>query len=407
MTSQNAKPRVAILTVGRSDFGIIRPLVEAMVDSDDFDAGLWVTGAHYDQSSGNTIDEVRASELPIWAELPLPTLERDPAGSITTAGMIFTGYAEHFATGPRPDLLVILGDRYEAFAVGSAATLANLPIAHISGGSITEGAIDDVLRHCLTLMADIHFCDTLRFAQRINQLGARPESIHVVGALGLDGIRERANLNWDELVERVPAMKSLGGPGYFLVTIHPETRRPGVTAALAKASTEALGATRRPVLYTHPNADAEARGIIEAIDEACATHPNHVVVPNLGATNFYAAMDLAAAMVGNSSSGIIEAASFGLPVLNIGDRQLGRFCGRNVVHCSAAAEEISCGLEQVTSKEFRDDVRSDGNPYGDGRAATRVMSSLITYFQGTPSPLHSFSEYQPARVAALNAKDPK
>jgi len=392
---------IAVATVGRSDFGILSPLVQHLVAAEDFEVGLWVTGAHFDEASGSTITEVRKSGLPIWAEVSTAIPSNDADGALTVMGEIIS-CAHIFIASERPDLVVILGDRYEAVALGLACTVLGLPIAHISGGSITEGAFDDVFRHCLTQMAEIHFCDTYRFGQRINQLGANPESINVVGALGLDGPASRRSVSWDALSGDIDGC-SLGGPGYWLATFHPETMAPGSSRELVDVSIRALEKSRVAVLYTYPNADPESNIIRKAIDEACNRNTNHVAVPNLGAARYYAALEHADGVIGNSSSGIIEAASFKLPVVNIGNRQKGRFCGENVLHANITEDSVLAALGQARSAEMARLLASFENPYGDGFAAPRIVSALRKHLSESRSPLRIFSDYEPAKVRDMIA----
>jgi len=321
--------RVAVLTVGRSDFSIVHPLVVALLNDDAFDAGLWVGGGHFDPNTGETRQDVIASGLPIWAEIPCSVFEPTPAETNRAMAEQIQGVAGALEASS-PDVVVILGDRFEAVSVGLALVPHNVPIAHISGGSVTEGAIDDVFRHCLSKMSTLHFCDLPRFAQRIQAMGEDPARIFSVGALGLDGIKAAPRFGFAELAAEFDLPEPFS-KGFILATLHPETRAPQETQTMVDGLLEALEATGKPVVFTYPNADAYSDLIIASITKASQNNPNMRVIKNFGLRWFYTAMDLATCVVGNSSSGIIEAASFGLPVVNIGDRQKGRDCESNVI----------------------------------------------------------------------------
>ena len=366
--------RVGVLTVGRSDFSILHPLVTALVDAADFETGLLVGGAHFDKTAGHTIDDVRTSGLPVWAELPCAHF--GGSADVTNRAMAEQiGHVPAALAQARPDLVVILGDRFEAAAIGLALVAQNVPIAHISGGSITEGAVDDVFRHCLTKMAAIHFCDLPAFARRIQAMGEDPARIFAVGALGLDGIARMPRHSFAALAQAFDLPASFGA-GYVLATLHPETRALEQTRAMVQGFIAALAQQPLPVIFTYPNADPGADEIIAAIEHAAAGNPAFRVVRNFGQKWFYTAMAHARIVAGNSSSGIIEAATFGLPVVNIGDRQKNRYCERNVIHTGTGTSEIAAALATATSATMQNALADFINPYGDGTAVPRILAAL-------------------------------
>lgn len=368
--------RIAVVTVGRSDFSILRPLCELLQGAPDFDLTLWVGGAHFDATGGHTLGDIESSGLPIGARIEASDFGHDPAAIARNMGAQTAGFGAAataaIAAGQRPDLVLILGDRFEAIAAGLAMVPFGLPIGHLSGGSITEGAIDDLFRHALTKLSALHFCDLPDFARRIRQMGEEPWRIFVTGALGLDGILARPI----ESLESMARAFGLDGlrPGYVLATLHPETVAQDRTPGMAEAMVAALTASGRQVVYTYPNADPGADAIIRAIETAAAQSTNQHVVRNFGSRWFYSAMAHAGLVVGNSSSGIYEAASFGLPVVDIGARQRGRFHGANVFHSADDAGAISAALEQAVARA--PGLTSMTNPYGDGRGAQRVLAAL-------------------------------
>lgn len=368
--------KIAVVTVGRSDFSILRPLCQLLAAAPDFSLELWVGGAHFDATGGMTVRDIEASGLPIGAEIKAQTFGHDPEAVTRNMAEQTDGFgraaAAAIAAGRRPNLVVILGDRYEAIAAGLAMVPFGLPVAHISGGSITEGAMDDLFRHALTKLSALHFCDLPEFADRICQMGEEPWRVSVTGALGLDGIIARPV----EPLENMAATFGLDGlcAGYVLATLHPETVAQHRTPKMARAMVDALQSFGGQVVYTYPNADPGADTIIEAIETAGALRPDHHVVRNFGSRWFYTAMAHAGMVVGNSSSGIYEAASFGLPVVDIGARQRGRFHGKNVIHCADDSPAILAGLEEA--RAVGPSLADMANPYGDGHAAMRVVEVL-------------------------------
>lgn len=374
--SANGPRRVAVVTVGRSDFSILKPLCELLNSAVDFDVSLWVGGAHFDEISGMTIRDIEASGLPIGARIVALDFARDPAAIVRNAAAQTEGYgaaaAEALGNNRRPDLVLILGDRFEAIAAALAMVPFGLAIGHLSGGSITEGAMDDMFRHALTKLSALHFCDLPEFAQRIQQMGEEPWRIFVTGALGLDGVIAGRPEPFDALVAKF-GLKGLH-PGYVLATLHPETVARQRTPSMARAMIEALEEAGHQVVYTYPNADPGSDEIIRQIETAATRLPDHYVVRNFGQGWFYSAMAHAGMCVGNSSSGIYEAASFGLPVVDIGERQKGRFHGKNVIHCADGATAISAALLQAEA--IGPSLKGMINPYGDGRGADRVLAAL-------------------------------
>lgn len=386
--------RIAVVTVGRSDFSIVKPLCELLDQAPDFDLKLWVGGAHFDEVSGRTVRDIEATGLPIGARIEAGIVGNDPASiganmAAQTAG--FSGAAaDAIAAGQRPDLVIILGDRFEAIAAGLAMIPFGLPIAHVSGGSVTEGAMDDMFRHALTKLSHLHFCDIPEFARRINQMGEEPWRIHVTGALGLDGILARPTEPFDALARHF----GLDGlrPGYVLATLHPETVAQDRTPGIANAMVQALTASGRQVVYTYPNADPGAEHIVGIIEEA-AKLPGQYVVRNFGLKWFYSAMAHAGMVVGNSSSGIYEAASFGLPVVDIGDRQKSRFHGENVLHSEGTAEAITRTMQEAEA--MRPAICDMVNPYGDGKGAQRLLATLRKLDWARLTAAKKFATFEP------------
>ena len=375
--------RIAVATFGRSDFSILRPLCHLLLAQPGFDVGLWAGGAHFEEISGRTIEDVESSGIPIWARINGGDYDRSGPGTVDMMAAQMLGFGAAAVGGERPgvtvvgppvDLVLILGDRFEAVAAGLAMVPLGIPVGHISGGSITEGAIDDVFRHCLTKIAAIHFCDLSRFARRIHLMGEPPERIFTTGALGLDAFRTAPIHGLDVFAARF-GLEGLRA-GFVLGTLHPESRRPDVTRPMAESMVAAVLATGRQAVFTYPNADPGSDEIIEVVEAASRVRPEFHCVRGFGADWYPTAMHHAGLMIGNSSGGIIEAASFELPVVDIGDRQRGREHGPNVVHSGRDRAAIFDAIQEATDPSFR--VRAGAaNIYGDGRGAERVIAGLL------------------------------
>ena len=361
-----------MVTVARSDFGIYRPVLRAIEWDSRLGLWLYVTGMHLSERFGLTVGEIEAEGMPVTERIPM-LLEGDTPKDVALSMARGTaGMAEALARH-RPDILVVLGDRFEMHAAAVAAVPFNIPIAHIHGGELSYGAIDDALRHSMTKLSHLHFATTEDSADRIRQMGEEPWRITTSGAPALDNLH-LLEIPGPGKIETMFGVKL--DPAPLLVTYHPETRNlEGAEDELAKLL-KALDATDKPVLFTLPNADAGNRRIIETLNEYVAKRRQAWLVDNLGTANYFGVMRAAAAMVGNSSSGIIEAASFELPVVNIGDRQKGRTRAANVIDVRADERAIRDGIEHALSPEFRRSLENLGNPYGDGRAAGKIVEVL-------------------------------
>ena len=276
-----------------------------------------------------------------------------------------------------------------------AALPFKVPVAHISGGEVTQGAIDDSLRHAITKMSHLHFVATEDYARRVRQLGEESWRIAVSGAPTLDNLRTVPLLSREELAKQRGVRV---GDGSLLVTYHPVTLEYENTERQVEELLAALDASKRPVLFTMPNADTYGRTIRQMIFRFVEGHPTSQAVENLGVQGYFSAMSLAVAMVGNSSSGIVEAASFKLPVVNIGNRQQGCVASANVIHVGYERSEIGRGIAQATSAEFHAGLRDLSNPYGDGCAANRIVDRLRTVSLDQHFVSKRFVDFRPSDI---------
>jgi UDP-hydrolysing UDP-N-acetyl-D-glucosamine 2-epimerase len=365
--------RIALVTVGRSDYGLYLPLLRRLQGDAAFEPLVVVGGAHLSPEHGLTVRRIEADGVAIaWrAEMLQPG---DTAAS--TAASMARGTAAFAAAfeAIRPDLVVVLGDRFEMHAAVVAAVPFRLPVAHIHGGELTEGAIDDAFRHSMTKLSHLHFVATEQYEQRVRQMGEEPWRVTIVGALSLDNVRTLERPGRDIFLARYDLDATRP---FVLVTLHPTTLDAQLPEEQVRTLLAALDDLDADVVFTQPNADAGGRVIEERLIAYCAAHSERTrYVPDFGPRDYLTAMECASAMVGNSSSGIIEAASFGLPVVNVGSRQDGRIRGRNVIDVRFEVESIRAALRLALSPPFRLESQTVTNPYGGGHAAERIADVL-------------------------------
>lgn len=373
--------RIAAVSVARSDYGIYRSVFAAITRSPSLELTVIAGAAHLSERFGRTVDAIRDDGFDVGAEVPMVQDGDTPMDVARSVSLGITGFSDAFEH-LRPNLVLLLGDRYEMMAAALAATLHCLPIAHIHGGELSFGAIDDALRHAISKMSHLHFVTTSEYRRRVIQMGERPERVHEVGAPGLDLVAGFAPLSIDELNERFSIQLK---PGFVLCTYHPVTLDADATISQFEHLLDSLRAHGFQVLFTMPNADAGGLKIRESISSFLATSPGSFAVENMGTLGYFSAMHHAAAMVGNSSSGIIEAASFGLPVLNIGRRQEGRIRGKNVFDAGGTAAIIDDALGKVLDPAFKSSLQNMANPYGAGNSGEKIAQILATI--GDPSQL--------------------
>lgn len=358
--------------MARSDYGIYQPLLHRLAEDSELRLVLFVAGMHLSPEFGMTIRLIEADGFEIAAKVEMLLSSDTPEGVAKSTGLGVIGFAQAYSQC-KPDLLVVLGDRFEMMAAAVAALPFKIPIAHIHGGEVTHGAIDESLRHSITKLSHLHFVATDKYARRVAQLGEEPWRIIVSGAPSLDNLEGFVPMSPDELkaqfgleLERPP----------LLVTFHPVTLEYEKTQWHVSELLAALEEANLPIVFTLPNADTAGRSIIRQLQAFAETHANAQLVDNLGTKAYFSLMSISAAMVGNSSSGIIEAASFKLPVVNIGTRQEGRTRPRNVIDVGYQRTEILNGIRTAVSKEFRQALHNLANPYGCGRAAQLIADRL-------------------------------
>ena len=363
---------IGVVTVGRSDYGIYLPILRRIQADPDLRLHLIVSGAHLAPEFGLTVNMIQADGFEIGERIEMLLASDSPEGVAKSTGIGVIGFAQAFAHF-RPDILLVLGDRFEMHAAALAALPFNLPVAHIHGGEVTQGAMDDALRHSLTKLSHLHFVSTPEYARRVAQLGEEAWRTTVSGAPSLDNLRTMALPTREQLETQFGFCLQ---PAPLLVTFHPVTLEFEQTEWQIAELTAALNQLDVPVIFTMPNADTRNSIIRHHIAEYVRAHSSAWSVDNFGTQNYFGVIQFAAAMVGNSSSGVIEAPSFKLPVVNIGTRQDGRMRAANVIDVGYARDEIVAGVQRAIAPAFREQLCGLANPYGDGHAAERIIARL-------------------------------
>lgn len=348
---------VAVLTTSRADFGIYRPVLDRMRTSGRLRARLIVSGTHLEARHGRTEREITGGGYPIFRRVRCLTgdMTASMARMMDGMGRLFRSW--------KPDLMLVLGDRFEMLAGALAAVPCRIPLAHVHGGEVTEGALDNSFRHALSKISHLHFAATRLAADRLVQMGEEPWRVTISGA---------------------PALDRFGSPprrpdeGFLLVTYHPVTQEPGQEVKQVDALVRALLRIGRPCVITAPNADPGSQKIRDRLVRFSRDNAGSRFVESAGADGYIDLMARAAAMVGNSSSGILEAPSFGLPVVNVGTRQDGRERAKNVIDCGTDERSIEGAIHRALRPSFRASLRGMKNPYGDGHAARRIVRRLET-----------------------------
>jgi UDP-N-acetylglucosamine 2-epimerase (non-hydrolysing)/GDP/UDP-N,N'-diacetylbacillosamine 2-epimerase (hydrolysing) len=388
---QPLRRRIGVVTTSRADYShLYWPLRELAADPA-VDLGVFALGAHLSPEFGSTLKEIERDGFPIKARIECLLSSDTDTGMAKTIGLAMLGLADALASW-RPDLLLLIADRYEMLAPASVALALRIPVAHIEGGEISQGAIDDQVRNALTKLAHIHFTSTPTARRRVIAMGEEPWRVHHAGAPSLDHLRRSTLLDRPALEARL----GLGlTPSTLLAAYHPVTILQDTTAE-ADALFAALAQTPGQLLFVYPNSDAGSYALIERTRALAQTRSQTHIFVNLDAVTYWSLLGQVDAMIGNSSSGIMEAASFALPTVNVGMRQQGRERAPNVIDVPAESQAILSGLQRALDAEFRKSLAGMTNPYGDGTAAATIARVLATVAldgllikQPTPLPVES------------------
>ena len=363
---------IGVVSTSRADYSSFRPILRELTRVPDLEPVVFVSGTHLSPAHGMSVEEIEQDGFHIVGRVPLPLGSDSPEAVASAMGHALRGFGSALTEHP-VDLLLVLGDRFEMIAAALAAVPLLIPLAHVHGGELTHGSFDDSFRHALTKVSHLHFAATETYARRIMQMGEEPWRVTVSGAPSLDEVKTLVPLSREELASELGI--PLEAPP-LLVTYHPPTLEPREMAAGVDELVAALDSFDAPIVVTAPNADTANLSIRETLERFVSGRADAVMVDNLGPRGYFSAMSHAAVMVGNSSSGLVEAASFALPVVNIGSRQDGRIRSRNVIDVPAERQAIASGVTKAMSPDFAGTLRGLTNPYGDGDAAQRIVGVL-------------------------------
>lgn len=367
--------KLCFVTGSRAEFGLLKYLIGDALAHPCFDVNLVVTGAHLSHHHGYTLNEIQSAGFNVDAEIDLKLGEGEALDVTQSISHATAGFGQAF-NRLKPDIVVLLGDRYEILAAATAALIAAIPVAHLHGGETTKGAFDESIRHAVTKMSHLHFVANETYAKRVIQMGEQPNYVFNVGGLGVDAIRRTPLLDMKSLEAELGICF---GAKNLLVTFHPVTNArdegdvgfDNLCSALAELQDTCL-------IFTMPNADVGYRPIAEKMAAFVQENQNAHLFDSLGQLNYLSALQFVDGVVGNSSSGIAEAPTFGIGTVNIGSRQNGRLMANSVINSGYDMTSIKLALELLNNKEFRSQLSNAVNPYGDGGASARILDVLST-----------------------------
>lgn len=374
-----ARYRVAFCTGARAEYGLLKPLIEQFMSDPNVDTGLIVTGMHLCKEYGNTIEVIQSDNMPIWDTIDILLSSNTQCSIVKSMGLALLGFSESL-NKIKPDILILLGDRFEAFCAAAAAVVLNIPIAHIHGGELTEGAIDDAFRHAITKMSYLHFASTEEYRKRIIQMGEEPDRVFNVGSLGVENIRKLKLLDRDELQKELGI--DLSKP-YCVCTFHPETLEPDKTIDHLYELIGALDkVNNQTIIFTGSNADSKGKKINQIIKSFVDERRSRTYFfLNLGQLKYLSLLKYAQFVVGNSSSGIIEAPALGIPTINIGSRQNGRVKPQSVFDSKPQKDEILKTITYVLENSSKLSGKSLDSLFKGDDVAKRIYDTCISFLK--------------------------
>jgi GDP/UDP-N,N'-diacetylbacillosamine 2-epimerase (hydrolysing) len=365
--------KICVVTGTRAEYGLLRWVIDGVVRSDSLELQLCVTGMHLSPEFGLTYREIENDGYQIDSKVEMLLSADTPSAITKSMGLGLIGFADEF-NRLAPDLILILGDRYEIMCAAMAATIARIPIAHLHGGETTEGAFDEAIRHSITKMSHLHFTAAEEYKKRVIQLGENPDTVFNVGGLGLDNILKLDLLSKQELEH---ALDFKLGTKSMLVTFHPITLEYNTSGDQIRELLDSLrDFLDYKIIFTMPNADTDGREILKMIENFCLYNNNYRAFTSLGQLRYLSCLKHVDVVVGNSSSGLAEAPSFKIPTVNIGDRQRGRLKAESVIDCAPIKNEISSAIGKAVSSEFKKSCKLVKNPYGNGGASKMIIKKL-------------------------------
>ncbi|PMG48470.1 UDP-N-acetyl-D-glucosamine 2-epimerase, UDP-hydrolysing [Vibrio lentus] len=366
--------KVAVFTGTRAEYGLLFWLLKDIQSDPDLTLQLLVSGMHLSPEFGDTYKQIEKDGFQIDEKIEILLSSDSPVGTAKSMGLGVLGFADALSR-LAPDVLVILGDRFEALAAAQTAMILRIPIIHLHGGEITEGAYDDAIRHAITKLSYLHGTSTDEYRNRVIQLGESPERVKNVGAIGLDHLNRGSFMTISELSKSLNF--DLTGP-YFVVTYHPVTLGDESPEDSFQALLDALDEyPNHQIILTYPNADDGGRRIIPMLEAYAAKQPSRVLaIPSLGQIRYLSSVKHAAAVIGNSSSGIIEVPAFDVPTVNIGSRQKGRLAAKSVLNCEPSLASITEAISDAVKRNYKLDGETIINPYGQGNTSGQVIEML-------------------------------
>jgi GDP/UDP-N,N'-diacetylbacillosamine 2-epimerase (hydrolysing) len=365
--------KICIITGTRAEYGLLRWVMQGIKDDPDLSLQIIATGMHLSPEFGLTYQEILQDGFQIDHKVEMLTSSDTPVGIAKSMGLGLIGFADAL-NELKPDILVVLGDRYEIFSAVSAALPAKIPVAHIHGGETTEGSIDEAFRHAITKMAHLHFVAANEYSKRVIQLGENPKHIFLVGGLGVDNIKRIKLLNKSELES---ALNFKLGKNNLLITFHPPTLEKNTGENQMKELLTALQSLKNTkLIFTLSNSDSGGRKLNGMINDFVSHNSNACVYYSLGSVLYLSCMSQMDGVIGNSSSGLLEAPSLGIGSINIGDRQAGRLKANTVIDCEPFKESIEIAINKLYSDSFKEVLKNVVNPYGNGGAAKKIIEKL-------------------------------
>jgi GDP/UDP-N,N'-diacetylbacillosamine 2-epimerase (hydrolysing) len=364
---------VTVVTSSRADYGLLKTVMKLILEDKDFQLSVIATGSHLYSEFGESKQEIIADGFTITREIPSSSTYQKKTSTANSMGKIISECGEALDE-IKPDILLLLGDRFEILASAISATLAHIPIAHIHGGEVTLGSMDDVFRHAITKMSHLHFAATEMAMNRIIQMGELPENVYQVGGLGVDNLMRLVRTSTSELLRKYPITLN---DRNLLITFHPDTLHPEESKDQLEEVLLALEVQESTsLIFTAPNIDQGGSEILERLRKFVEHNPNSVLIESLGFSDYISLASLVDGVVGNSSSGLLEIPSLGVGTINIGKRQDGRELASSVINCEPKKDQILGALSRLYSSDYRTSLENTVNPYGSGGASEKILQEL-------------------------------
>ena len=365
--------KVLVVTGTRAEYGLLRWVIDGIAKSNLLELQLCATGMHLSPEFGLTYKEIEADGYQIDSKVEMLLSADTPSAITKSMGLGLIGFADEF-NRLKPDLILILGDRYEIMCAAMAATISRIPIAHLHGGEATEGLIDEPIRHSVTKMSHLHFVAAEEYRKRVIQLGENPERVFRVGGLGIDNILKLDLLSKQELENSLDFNLSAKS---MLVTFHPVTLESNTSGVQMRELLNSLSEFKdHKIIFTMPNADTDGREIFKLIESFCMVNHHCRAFTSLGQLRYLSCLKYVDFVVGNSSSGLLEVPSFNIPTVNIGDRQKGRLKADSVIDCNPEERQITASINKAITAEFKKSCKLTKNPYGEGSASEIILQKL-------------------------------